>query len=82
MAGDPTREAAFALLTGVLDRRHTLEDALNSLPPMDARDRSAGHRLAAITRVYHWLDEQPAREQVVRPDLIPADVGGRVVDQV
>ncbi len=47
MASDPTREAAYALLTGVLDRRHTLEDALNALPPMDARDRSAGHRLAA-----------------------------------
>ena len=47
MAGDPTREAAFALLTAVFDRRRTLEDALNALPAMDARDRSAGHRLAA-----------------------------------
>src|SRR5271170_3975767 len=47
MAGDPTREAAFALLTAVFERRRTLEDALNALPAMDARDRSAGHRLAA-----------------------------------
>jgi 16S rRNA (cytosine967-C5)-methyltransferase len=44
---DPTREAAFALLTAVFERRRTLEEALNALPPMDARDRSAGHRLAA-----------------------------------
>ena len=47
MAGDPTREAAFALLTAVLVRRGTLEEALNALPPMDARDRAAAHRLAA-----------------------------------
>ena len=47
MTQDPTREAAFALLTAVLDHRRTLEDALNQLPPMDARDRAAGHRLAA-----------------------------------
>ena len=47
MAGDPTREAAFALLTAVFERRRTLEEALNALPPMDARDRAAGHRLAA-----------------------------------
>jgi 16S rRNA (cytosine967-C5)-methyltransferase len=47
LAGDPTREAAFALLTAVFERRRTLEDALNQLPAMDARDRAAGHRLAA-----------------------------------
>lgn len=47
MAGDPTREAAFALLTAVFQRRRTLEDALNALPPMPPRDRAAGHRLAA-----------------------------------
>ena len=47
MAADPAREAAFALLSAVLQRRRTLEDALNALPPMDARDRAAGHRLAA-----------------------------------
>jgi 16S rRNA (cytosine967-C5)-methyltransferase len=47
MPGDPTREAAFALLAAVFERRRTLEDALNALPAMDARDRSAGHRVAA-----------------------------------
>ncbi len=44
---DPTREAAYALLTAVFERRRTLEDALNALPPMEPRDRAAGHRLAA-----------------------------------
>ncbi len=47
MASDPTREAAYALLTAVFVRRRTLEEALNALPPMEPRDRSAGHRLAA-----------------------------------
>jgi len=47
MAGDPTREAAFALLTDVLVRRRTLEEALNNLPAMEPRDRASGHRLAA-----------------------------------
>lgn len=47
MARDATREAAYALLSAVFERRRTLEEALNALPPMDARDRSAGHRLAA-----------------------------------
>lgn len=47
MADDPTREAAFALLATVFEQRRTLEDGLNALPPMDARDRSAAHRLAA-----------------------------------
>lgn len=45
---DPTREAAFALLTDVLDHHHPLEDALDALPPIDARDRAAAHRLAAM----------------------------------
>jgi len=45
--GDPTREAAFVLLSGVLDRHRPLEDALDLLPPMEPRDRAAGHRLAA-----------------------------------
>jgi 16S rRNA (cytosine967-C5)-methyltransferase len=47
VAGDPTRETAYALLSAVLERRRTLEDALNALPPMEPRDRAAGHRLAA-----------------------------------
>jgi len=44
---DPTREAAFDLLTAVLDRRRPLEEALDALPPLDGRDRAAAHRLAA-----------------------------------
>ena len=47
MSRDATREAAYALLAAVFERRRTLEAALNALPPMDARARSAGHRLAA-----------------------------------
>ena len=46
-ARDPTRDAAFALLHGVLDLRRPLEEALDALPAIDARDRSAAHRLAA-----------------------------------
>ena len=44
---DPTREAAFDLLTSVLDRRRPLEEALDALPPLAPRDRAAAHRLAA-----------------------------------
>ena len=44
---DPTREGGFALLTTVFEHRRTLEDGLTALPSMDARDRSAAHRLAA-----------------------------------
>ncbi len=44
---DPTRDAAFLLLTAVLDRHRGLDDALEALPPLDARDRAAAHRLAA-----------------------------------
>lgn len=44
---DPTREAAFDLLSAVLDQRRQLEDALDALPPLEARDRAAAHRLVA-----------------------------------
>ncbi len=44
---DPTREAAFDLLTAVLDRRRPLEEALDALPALAPRDRAAAHRLAA-----------------------------------
>ena len=44
---DPTREAAFDLLSAVLDRRRPLEDALDALPEIPPRDRAAAHRLAA-----------------------------------
>ncbi len=47
MTADPTREGAFALLVAVLDRRRPLEEALDTLPPMEGRDRAAAHRLAA-----------------------------------
>ena len=44
---DPTREAAFDLLSAVLDRHRPLEEALDALPAMAPRDRAAAHRLAA-----------------------------------
>jgi 16S rRNA (cytosine967-C5)-methyltransferase len=44
---DPTRDAAFELLSAVLDRHRPLEEALDGLSAMAARDRAAGHRLAA-----------------------------------
>jgi 16S rRNA (cytosine967-C5)-methyltransferase len=44
---DPTRDAAFALVSAVLDQGRALDDALEALPPTDARDRAAAHRLAA-----------------------------------
>jgi len=45
---DPTRHAAFDLLTAVLERHRPLEEALDTLPAsVPARDRAAAHRLAA-----------------------------------
>jgi len=45
---DPTRDAAFDLLSAVLDRRRMLEEALDGLPAgLAPRDRAAAHRLAA-----------------------------------
>ena len=44
---DPTREAAFDLLSAVLDHGRPLEQALDALPPIPARDKAAAHRLAA-----------------------------------
>jgi 16S rRNA (cytosine967-C5)-methyltransferase len=46
-ASDPTRDAAFDLVAAVLETRRTLEAALDALPPMEARDKAAAHRLAA-----------------------------------
>ena len=47
-AGDPTRDIAFDILVSVLDRRRSLEDALDGAPAsVPARDRAAAHRLAA-----------------------------------
>ena len=44
---DPTREAAFDLLSAVIEHRRPLDEALDALPPIEARDRAAAHRLAA-----------------------------------
>ena len=46
-AADPTREIAFELLSGVLDRRRTLEEGLERAGGAEGRDRAAAHRLAA-----------------------------------
>lgn len=48
MSPNPTRAAAHALLTAVLERRRSLEEALDALPGgLAARDRAAAHRIAA-----------------------------------
>jgi 16S rRNA (cytosine967-C5)-methyltransferase len=44
---DPTRDAAFRLVSAVLDHRKPMEDALDALRSLDPRDRAAAHRLAA-----------------------------------
>ena len=44
---DPTRDAAFDLLTAIFERHRALEEALDALPSIDARDRAAAHRLTA-----------------------------------
>lgn len=44
---DPTRDAAFSLLHAVLSKGRPLDAALDALPPTEARDKAAAHRLAA-----------------------------------
>ncbi len=44
---NPTRSAALALVTAVLERHRALEEALDALPAAEARDRAAAHRIAA-----------------------------------
>ena len=46
--GSPGRRAADHLLEAVLERGRTLEEALDSTPAMEARDKAAGHRIAAM----------------------------------
>jgi len=69
---DPTREAAFDLLTAVLERRRPLEEALDALPSLAPRDRAAAHRLtAAVLRRMGTLDA--ALEPLLRkqpPDTV------------
>ena len=46
---DPTRDIAYDILAAVLERRRSLEDALDQAPAdVAARDRAAAHRLAAM----------------------------------
>lgn len=44
---DPTRAAAFALVSAVLDRHRPLDQALDQLDAVAPRDRAAAHRIAA-----------------------------------
>ena len=45
---DPTRDIAYDILVSVLDRRRSLEDALDQAPAsVSTRDKAAAHRLAA-----------------------------------
>ncbi len=44
---DPTRDAAYEVISAVLDHRRLLEEALDGLPAIPGRDRAAAHRLAA-----------------------------------
>ena len=48
MPANPTRSAAFSLLSAVLERRRGLEEALDALPgQIQPRDKAAAHRIAA-----------------------------------
>ena len=68
----PTRRAALALLTAVLQSRRPLEEALDALPAgMAPRDRGAGHRIAATVlrrmgsldaALEPWLKREPPPE--------------------
>ncbi len=64
---DPTREAAFDLLSAVLDRRRPLEEALDAQAGIEARDRAAGHRLAAAV-----LRRMGSLDAVIEPFLVKA----------
>ena len=57
MAPNPTRTAAASLLAAVLERHRPLEEALDALPPIEARDKAAAHRIAsAVLRRLGTLD--------------------------
>ncbi|WP_297492251.1 transcription antitermination factor NusB [Acidocella sp.] len=55
---DPTRDAAYSLLTAVLAKGSALDAAMDKLPRIEPRDRAAAHRLAAcVLRHAGTLDE-------------------------
>jgi 16S rRNA (cytosine967-C5)-methyltransferase len=69
---DPTRSLALTLLRAVTEHHRPLEDALDRLPPAEARDRAAAHRLAAAV-----LRRMGTLDAVLEPHLSkapPADV--------
>ncbi|WP_203414481.1 RsmB/NOP family class I SAM-dependent RNA methyltransferase [Entomobacter blattae] len=57
---DPTREIAFDILEGVLEKSHTLEGGFSSVGhhQVEARDKAAAHRIAAcVLRHLGTLEE-------------------------
>lgn len=68
---DPTRDAAFDLLSATLDRHRPLEEALDALASMEPRDRAAGHRLAAAV-----LRRMGSLDAVIEPFLKKAPPAG------
>ena len=68
MAQNPTRLAAAHLLESVLERGRSLEEGLDTAPVSEARDKAAGHRIAAAVlrrlgsldaAMEPWLRRQP-----------------------
>jgi len=47
MSASPARRAASHLLETVLEAQRSLEEALDTVPAMEPRDKAAGHRIAA-----------------------------------
>ena len=69
---DPTRSLALTLLRAVTEHHRPLEDALDRLPPAEARDRAAAHRLAAaVLRRMGTLDAvlEPHLSKAPPPDV-------------
>jgi 16S rRNA (cytosine967-C5)-methyltransferase len=68
---DPTREMAFDLLSAVLDRRRSLDDALDAAHTAEPRDRAAAHRLAAAV-----LRRLGSLDAIIEPFLTRAPPDG------
>lgn len=69
---DPTRDASFLLLHAVLSKGKPLDAALDALPRIETRDKSAAHRLAAcVLRHTGTLDAvlEPYLRREPPPDL-------------